>query len=206
MPPLAGFPSPPPPAAMAEMRFIVAQIGARHGYAVPAILDAAGLLERFYTDICGDIGWGRRIARARFVPGLRPRLSRLAGRRLPGAIRGRTRTFGWPACHHAWRAGRTRSDASGGVPRASALQRRLGPGDGGRRLRLGHARLFHARRMRALPDRGVEPGAQDRSGRLHSPEHRSPPCRGNGATFPTGSPRRRTSPPSGGTRGGSTSC
>jgi glycosyltransferase involved in cell wall biosynthesis len=110
MPPLAGFPSPPPPAVMAEMRFIVAQIGARHGYAVPAILDAAGLLERFYTDICGDIGWGRRIAGARFVPGLRPRLSRLAGRRLPGAIRGRTRTFGWPTCHHAWRAGRTRSD------------------------------------------------------------------------------------------------
>jgi glycosyltransferase involved in cell wall biosynthesis len=94
---------------MAEMRFIVAQIGARRGYAVPAILERAGLLERFYTDLCGDIGWGRPIARAR-VPGLRPQLSRLAGRRLPDPIRTRTRTFAWPTCHHAWRARRTRGD------------------------------------------------------------------------------------------------
>ncbi|MCC2665359.1 MAG: hypothetical protein K0S35_3281, partial [Geminicoccaceae bacterium] len=96
---------------MADLRFIVAQIGARRGYAVPAILDQAGLLERFYTDICGDVGWGRRIARARCVPGLRSPLSRLAGRRLPGAIRGRTRTFVGPTCHHVWR-GRAHSDAA----------------------------------------------------------------------------------------------
>jgi glycosyltransferase involved in cell wall biosynthesis len=99
---------------MADMRFIVAQIGARHGYAVPTILERAGLLERFYTEICGDIGWGRQIARARYLPGLRSSLSRLAGRRLPGAVRGRTRTFGWPVCHHALRAGRTQSDAAAG--------------------------------------------------------------------------------------------
>ena len=98
--------------AMAEGRFIVAQIGARHGYAVPEVLDRAGLLERFYTDICADVGWGRQIARARYVPGLRSSLSRLAGRRLPFAIRGRTRTFGWPVCHHALRAGRRHSDAA----------------------------------------------------------------------------------------------
>ena len=98
--------------AMADMRFIVAQIGARHAYAVPEVLDRAGLLERFYTDICGDLGWGRQIARARYVPGLRSSLSRLAGRRLPFAIRGRTRTFGWPVCHHALRAGRRHSDAA----------------------------------------------------------------------------------------------
>jgi glycosyltransferase involved in cell wall biosynthesis len=95
---------------MAEARFIVAQIGARRGYAVPAVLDRAGLLERLYTDICGDIGWGRQIARARSVPGLRSGLSRLAGRRLPVAIRGRTRTFVWPTCHHAWRAIQTQRD------------------------------------------------------------------------------------------------
>ena len=88
---------------MADSRFIVAQIGARHAYAVPAILDEAGLLERFYTDLCGDLGWGRQLARARCVPGLRPRLSRLAGRRLPACLRGRTRTFAWPTCHHALR-------------------------------------------------------------------------------------------------------
>ena len=97
---------------MADPRFIVAQIGARRGYAVPAILDRAGWLERFYTDLCGDVGWGRQIARARCVPGLRSSLSRLAGRRLPGATRGRTRTFGWPTCEHTLRARRTRRDAA----------------------------------------------------------------------------------------------
>lgn len=97
---------------MADLRFVVAQIGARRGYAVPAILDHAGLLERFYTDICGDVGCGRQMARAQCIPGLGSRLSRLAGRRLPAAIRGRTRTFGWPVCHHALRAGRPRSDAA----------------------------------------------------------------------------------------------
>jgi glycosyltransferase involved in cell wall biosynthesis len=94
------------------MRFIVAQIGARRGYAVPAILEQAGLLERFYTDLCGNIGWGRQIARARCVPGLRSSLSRLAGRRLPSAVHGRTRTFGWPTCDHALRIGRTRNGAA----------------------------------------------------------------------------------------------
>ena len=128
---------------MAEGRFIVAQIGARHGYAVPAILEQAGLLERFYTDLCGDIGWGRQIARARCVPGLRGRLARLAGRRLPRAIWGKTRTFGWPAPCLARPADARRRR---GLSRAAALQRRLGPGDGARRLWLRHARLLHARR------------------------------------------------------------
>ena len=76
------------------------------------ILEQAGLLERFYTDLCGDLGWGRQIARARFVPGLRPSLSRLAGRRLPDATRRLTRTFDWPACRHALRAARTHADAA----------------------------------------------------------------------------------------------
>ena len=93
-------------------RFIVAQIGARRGYAVPAVLEQAGLLEGLYTDICGDISWGRQIARARFVPGLRSRVLRLAGRRLPAAIRSRTRTFARPVCQHAWRAVRAQYDAA----------------------------------------------------------------------------------------------
>jgi glycosyltransferase involved in cell wall biosynthesis len=97
---------------MADPRFIVAQIGARRGYAVPAVLDRAGLLERFYTDLCGDIGWGRQLTRARCLPGLRPSLSRLAGRRLPDRLRGRIRTFDWPACHHAWRTRRLHGAAA----------------------------------------------------------------------------------------------
>ncbi|HSA79564.1 MAG TPA: hypothetical protein VLE23_01995, partial [Geminicoccaceae bacterium] len=128
---------------MANPRFIVAQIGSRRGYAVPAILDQAGLLERFYTDLCGDIGWGRQLARARFVPGLRSPLARLAGRRLPGAIRGRTRTFAWPACHHAWRTGRAQSDA------AAAFREHLRFGDAlGRAMaRAGYGAATHVYSM-----------------------------------------------------------
>ena len=97
---------------MADPRFIVAQIGSHHGYAVPAVLAQLGLLERFYTEICGDVGWGRRIALARCVPGLRSSLSRLAGRRLPPAVRDRTQTFGWLTCRHAVQGWRAHGDAA----------------------------------------------------------------------------------------------
>ncbi len=128
---------------MADARFIVAQIGARHGYAVPAVLEQAGLLERFYTDICGDLGWGRQIASARIVPGLGPRLSRLAGRRLPGTIRGTTRTFGWPACRHALRSRRTQSDAAA----AFRAQLRFGDALGRAMTRAGYGAATHVYSM-----------------------------------------------------------
>jgi hypothetical protein len=35
----------------------VAQLGARMHYAVPRILHEAGILDRFYTDICAAKGW-----------------------------------------------------------------------------------------------------------------------------------------------------
>ncbi len=41
------------------MSVVVAQLGARMHYAVPRILDRAGLLERLYTDICARKGWPR---------------------------------------------------------------------------------------------------------------------------------------------------
>jgi hypothetical protein len=127
---------------MTDMRFIVAQTGARHGYAVPAILEQAGLLERFYTDLCGDIGWGRQIARARCVPGLRSSLSRLAARRLPRAIRDRTHTFGWPACRHALRSARTRSDAA-----AFCAQLRFSDALGRAMVRAGYGAATHVYSM-----------------------------------------------------------
>jgi hypothetical protein len=43
------------------LRFIVLQPGARMNYAVPALLARAGMLERFYTDVCADIGWLRHL-------------------------------------------------------------------------------------------------------------------------------------------------
>lgn len=75
------------------MKFVVAQIGARRGYAVPAILENAGLLERFYTDITGDVGLGKILSAATTLPWIRKAACRLAGRRLPQSIRSKTETF-----------------------------------------------------------------------------------------------------------------
>ena len=60
-------------------RFAVAMLGARMNYAVPRILHAAGMLDRFYTDFSAGSGWGR-VLRA-WPRGLRPAgVRRLLGR------------------------------------------------------------------------------------------------------------------------------
>src|SRR5438270_14085005 len=75
------------------MKFIVAQIGARRRYAVPAILKKAGILERFYTDITGDLAFGAFLSAMAVLPFLRKPVRRLALRRLPENIRRKTTTF-----------------------------------------------------------------------------------------------------------------
>jgi glycosyltransferase involved in cell wall biosynthesis len=82
------------------MKFIVVQIGARRGYAVPAILEKAGMLERFYTDICADVGLGKWLCAGRGLPVIGSKLQRLATRRLPPEIRRKTRTFTAPMLRH----------------------------------------------------------------------------------------------------------
>ena len=66
------------------MSVVVAQLGARMHYAVPRMLDRAGLLERLYTDICAAKDWPRLL---RLIPrALRPAgVQRLLGRD-PGGI------------------------------------------------------------------------------------------------------------------------
>ena len=85
------------------MKFIVAQVGARRGYAVPAILERAGILERFYTDITGDIGLGALFSSATMLPLLGKSARRLAARRLPSNIRAKTTTFPRITVVHALR-------------------------------------------------------------------------------------------------------
>src|ERR1700756_2807760 len=75
------------------MKFIVAQVGARRGYAVPAILQKAGMLERFYTDIAGNIGFGAVFSAAGALPVVGKSARRLFARRLPFEIRAKTTTF-----------------------------------------------------------------------------------------------------------------
>jgi glycosyltransferase involved in cell wall biosynthesis len=75
---------------MTQPKYIVAQVGARRGYAVPAILESAGMLSRFYTDICGNSGLGQLLAMG--AP-LSSGLAKLAARRVPSQVNRLTRTF-----------------------------------------------------------------------------------------------------------------
>ena len=85
------------------MKFIVAQVGARRSYAVPAILQEAGMLERFYTDIAGDIGLSAVFSAAAVLPLVGKSARRLAARRLPFNIRAKTTTFPGISLVHALR-------------------------------------------------------------------------------------------------------
>jgi hypothetical protein len=80
----------------------VAQLGARMHYAVPRVLHAAGMLERFFTDATGTSSWARALS---MIPErLRPcGLKRLLGRVPVGIPRERITAFerfGW---EYAWR-------------------------------------------------------------------------------------------------------
>jgi glycosyltransferase involved in cell wall biosynthesis len=110
----------------ARVKFVLAQIGARRGYAVPAILEKARMLERFYTDISGDIGLGRFLATTAFLPvGGKP-ARRLAGRRLPENIRAKTTTFPGISVIHALRRMFVRHDPVASFREASRFSDALG--------------------------------------------------------------------------------
>ncbi len=79
--------------AVKSSRYIAIQNGARRGYAVPAILEGAGLLERFYTDICGNVGNGKALSVLAKLPGAPSLLKKLARRRVPDAIVDKSQTF-----------------------------------------------------------------------------------------------------------------
>lgn len=72
------------------MKFLVAQIGARRGYAVPQVLAEAGLLDRFYTDMTASHGLGKA---AWSLRGVVPPLRRLDSRRVPQSLQSFTQTF-----------------------------------------------------------------------------------------------------------------
>lgn len=101
------------------MKFIAVQTGARRGYAVPEILERAGMLERFYTDLAGNVGAGRFLAAMQGLPVIGPRVRRLASRQIPAEIVARTRTFG-----RVHLAGMMR-DALGARDVASQFRRRV---------------------------------------------------------------------------------
>jgi glycosyltransferase involved in cell wall biosynthesis len=85
------------------MRFVVAQIGARRGYAVPAILEKAGMLETFYTDVTANAGLSKWLAKCGYLSPSKSAAAKFSGRRVPESIRGKTSTFPWRAFWFACR-------------------------------------------------------------------------------------------------------
>ncbi|MGY6529665.1 MAG: glycosyltransferase family 4 protein [Cyanobacterium sp.] len=74
-------------------KFIALQLGARRAYAVPSILEKAGILETFYTDLCGNKG-----LLGSFLGTLPPflvkgQLKNLYGRQLPPNLIDKTVAF-----------------------------------------------------------------------------------------------------------------
>jgi glycosyltransferase involved in cell wall biosynthesis len=90
------------------MSMVVAQLGARMHYAVPRLLERAGLLERLYTDICAAKGWPSLL---RIVPrSLRPTgLQRLLGRDPRGIPAQRITAFTSFGFDYARRSARART-------------------------------------------------------------------------------------------------
>ena len=93
-----------------QPRFVVAQTGARRGYAVPAILKQTGMFERLYTDVCGNSGWGRWLTPGRLLPGIGSKLKRLANRKVPESIQDQTYSFAGPNLRWLWRSWRASAD------------------------------------------------------------------------------------------------
>ncbi len=79
------------------MKYLVAQLGARMHYAVPRMLNEAGMLGHFYTDICAVKGWPRLLSN--MPKALQPAgLRRLLGRVPKGVPNGQITAFtqfGW---------------------------------------------------------------------------------------------------------------
>ena len=95
-----------------EPNIVVAQIGARRHYAIPTILQRAGLLKQFYTDLCANVGL-LRLARRLIPPQIRPAgLRNLLGRELQDVPRQKIACF-----------------PSFGVQRYFSMRRAATPGD-----------------------------------------------------------------------------
>jgi glycosyltransferase involved in cell wall biosynthesis len=75
------------------MRILVAQLGARRHYAIPALLQREGLLEVLYTDLCSEAPV-LRLVNAAWPGRMRPKpLVSLLSRRVPGVPPGKIRCF-----------------------------------------------------------------------------------------------------------------
>jgi len=93
-------------------RFVAIQIGARLSYAAPAVLEHAGMLEAFYTDMCGNVGLGGMIVKLCPKSLSRGAIKNLAGRMLPENLRlsPKTHSLAMPNFRHLWQQWLSRND------------------------------------------------------------------------------------------------
>lgn len=84
-------------------KVICIQTGARQNYAVPSILQGAGLLEALYTDLNADIGLGAILRKT--MPSFLKKgaVARLLNRNLPDGLINKTYSFDYPAFKYAIR-------------------------------------------------------------------------------------------------------
>jgi len=68
------------------LRFAVIQVGARMHYAVPSLLNRAGMLAHFYTDAAGNLGLTKALAGLVPPPLRPPSVRRLFARRIPDEL------------------------------------------------------------------------------------------------------------------------
>ncbi len=85
---------------------------------MPRILNEADLLERFYTDLCGSLGWCGSLSRLAATVSPQSRWARLANRRLPAELIAKSKCFDSIAVLNAVRS---RLAGSSPLHRARAL-------------------------------------------------------------------------------------
>lgn len=90
--------------------FISIQTGARRNYAIPSILEKAGMLEAFYTDLCANSGLGATLDSFCPQPLRRGAISRILNRRVPPNIEGKVQTFDWATLRYLARQRLGRDD------------------------------------------------------------------------------------------------
>lgn len=78
-------------------RVIVVHVGALRGYAIPAALARAGMLEAFYTDMCAGRGLGKFARYGTAIPIVGSKMRRLNNREPPPEVVAKTHTFDCPA-------------------------------------------------------------------------------------------------------------
>ena len=118
-------------------------MGSRHNYAVPAMLERYRLLERFYTEICGNVGIGRGVSYLAKFPYLSPKAARLANRIVPAPVRRKTVCFWAPVMKHALRTIGSRIDLDEQYRESLRFAEELGAA----MIRAGYGRATHVYSM-----------------------------------------------------------